>query len=142
MTQTRKKNTTSVTLRQQDFLAVLRSKREWTVTKVAKAFDISLAAASKMLSRLERQGKIQRFVDPDDRRYRIIQVIDEEEKTFMDKKEYQLLQKKPRNRLTKRFSFPIQELSAADWNDEDETRWEKYYAGPGRLNLLQGKLYG
>lgn len=68
-----------MTLRQQEILAVLRCGREskWTMSELAKELDISAAATSKMLTRLERQGKIQRCVDPQNRRTRLIHVVQE-----------------------------------------------------------------
>ncbi|EFH79600.1 MarR family transcriptional regulator [Ktedonobacter racemifer] len=66
-----------MTNRQQEILEALRSKRNWTTSTFAKHLGISVAAVSKMFSRLEGQGKIQRIIDPHDRRARVIRVIQE-----------------------------------------------------------------
>ncbi|GHO72103.1 hypothetical protein KSC_109950 [Ktedonobacter sp. SOSP1-52] len=66
-----------MTIRQQEILEALRSKRNWTTNTFAKHLGISAAAVSKMFSRLESQGKIQRIIDPQDRRSRVIRVVQE-----------------------------------------------------------------
>ncbi len=58
----------SVTLRQLEVLAFLSRREHWLVGEIASALQVSSAAATKAIARLERKGLVTRAVDMMDRR--------------------------------------------------------------------------
>jgi DNA-binding MarR family transcriptional regulator len=60
---------TNITLRQMEILAFLVRREHWLVGEVASALEVSSAAATKAIARLERKGLVTRAVDMMDRRF-------------------------------------------------------------------------
>jgi DNA-binding MarR family transcriptional regulator len=58
----------SVTARQHEILTILRQRKHWLVSEIAETLQVSCAAATKAITRLERKGLVTRTVDPMDRR--------------------------------------------------------------------------
>lgn len=67
MTTTRREYT-NVTPRQIEVLSFLSKKDHWLVGEVAAALDVSSAAATKAIVRLEKKGLVTRSIDIMDRR--------------------------------------------------------------------------
>lgn len=67
MTTTRREYT-SVTPRQIEVLTFLAKRDHWSVGEVATALDVSSAAATKAIVRLEKKGLVTRSTDMMDRR--------------------------------------------------------------------------
>ncbi|GHO50205.1 MarR family transcriptional regulator [Ktedonospora formicarum] len=59
----------SVTARQHEILTILRQRKHWSVSEIARELHISCAAATKAVTRLEHKGLVSRSADPMDRRY-------------------------------------------------------------------------
>ena len=59
----------TITPRQLELLQFLARRHQMTVGEVAQALQISAAAATKAITRLERKGLVTRTVDIMDRRY-------------------------------------------------------------------------
>ena len=58
-----------LTERQREVLTLLGSRHSWSVSEVAHSLQITPAAATKLLTRLERRGFVAREVDLRDHRY-------------------------------------------------------------------------
>ena len=62
----------SVTLRQREILTLLSKRQQWTVGEIAALLNVSSAAATKNVNRLERKHLVKRKVDEFDRRYILV----------------------------------------------------------------------
>lgn len=60
--------TVSVTPRQTEVLTLLAKRDHWSVGEIASKLEVSSAAATKAIARLERKGLVTRSVDMMDRR--------------------------------------------------------------------------
>jgi DNA-binding MarR family transcriptional regulator len=63
-----RRDSLNITARQQEVLAFLAGRDHWLVGEIADVLQVSSAAATKAVARLERKGLVTRSIDMMDRR--------------------------------------------------------------------------